>query len=217
MKIAVLAGVGAAAGALGMAIALRPKWERWGATDEEMTRRLPGDYGDPTNATSNHAVTIDAPMGYAWQWLVQIGQDRAGFYSYDFLENLVRSDIHNRFEIRPEWQRMEKGDFIRSVKRGYMGGRVPEDTQGWRVADVEPGHWFVLEGWGTFYLEPIDGQSTRFIIRSRPGELTVPKPLELPFSLLHFLMERKMMLTIKRLAEHSWQEKELRAEVALTP
>ena len=48
---------------------------------------LPGD-AEPRDLARElqHAVTIDAPADEVWAWLVQLGQDRAGFYSYDWLE-----------------------------------------------------------------------------------------------------------------------------------
>src|SRR5690349_20937318 len=67
---------------------LWPWLNRWGATDAELAMPLPGDELAPV-ATSTRAITIAAPAGEVWQWLVQVGQDRAGFYSYEWLGNLV--------------------------------------------------------------------------------------------------------------------------------
>ena len=84
--IAIL-GVGMAATYL---LALRPWLRRWGATDDEVARALPGDELVPDPAIdSTWSVTIDAPAEDVWPWLAQIGQDRGGFYSYEWLENLA--------------------------------------------------------------------------------------------------------------------------------
>lgn len=68
---------------------LRPWHERWGASDEEVAAHLPGDdliVGAASQAT--RAITIDAPADVVWGWLIQIGAERGGFYSYDRLEDL---------------------------------------------------------------------------------------------------------------------------------
>src|SRR5690349_9989833 len=75
---------------------VRPWHMRWGATDDEVRRPLPGDelVARP-KALATHAITIRAPAAEIWPWLVQFGQGRGGFYSYDWLENLFGCDIHN--------------------------------------------------------------------------------------------------------------------------
>src|SRR5215212_4605652 len=99
-------------------IALGPvlhRWRtRWGATPDECRRRLPGDELVPAPDWSyTHAITIDAPRSAVWPWLVQLGQGRGGFYSYEGLENLIGCDIHNVGEIRPELQRLRVDDQVR--------------------------------------------------------------------------------------------------------
>jgi hypothetical protein len=75
---------------------LRPWHIRWGATDDELARPLPGDEIVPRpRKWSTRAITIDAPAEVVWPWLVQIGQGRGGLYSYDWLENLAGCDIHS--------------------------------------------------------------------------------------------------------------------------
>jgi hypothetical protein len=58
------------------------------------------------------AVAIDAPAGQVWQWLAQIGQDRGGFYSYTWLENLAGCRMRNADRIRPEWQQRARGGAV---------------------------------------------------------------------------------------------------------
>ena len=83
---------------------LYPWMMRWGATDAELSMTLPGDGIVPvTDSQSTRAVTIHAPADEVWKWVLQIGQERAGFYSNDWLENLTFADIHNTNAIRPEW------------------------------------------------------------------------------------------------------------------
>ncbi len=187
--------------------AVRPWFLSWGTTASERTRALLGDDAWIGGAVSGtRAVTIEAPPEKVWPWLVQIGQDRAGFYSYDWLENLALADIHNTFEIRPQWQGREAKDFVRSVKPGYMFGLLKEKdgTTGWRVPFVAPGRSMTLKYWGTFALEPAGTGGTRFFARSRgeplPGVLGRLAGFWV-FDPVQFVMEKKMMTEIKRLAE----------------
>jgi hypothetical protein len=84
---------------------LRPWRTRWGATDAEVRKKLPGDELMPHPKWGyTHAVTIKAPVAEVWPWIVQMGQGKAGFYSYEFLENLVGCDFHNADRIIPEFQ-----------------------------------------------------------------------------------------------------------------
>ena len=196
--------IAAAAAAAGYALVLRPWLRRWGATAEEAREPLPGDEL-PGRTTSTRAVTIQAPAEEVWRWLVQIGQDRAGFYSYTSIENgLFRAGIRNADEVVPEWQERKRGDFIRGTRPDWMGGRYA-DRAGWRVAAIEPGRHMVLEGWGTFLVRPIDEASCRLIVRSHgPAPRAWLRPLEaLVLEPGHFVMERGMMLRIKALAERS--------------
>ncbi|MEJ8802783.1 SRPBCC family protein [Pontibacter sp. H249] len=179
----------------------RRAYKQWGASDEEVAKRLPGDEL-MAHASANHAVTIQAPVDAVWPWLVQIGQDRAGFYSYSFLENLVLADIHNANKVVPEWQHLKAGDTIRLGSKEVYG-----DITLLKVVALEKNHYFILKDWGTFILEPVDANTTRFLIRSHGQKENWFRQilLFLLFDPIHFLMERKMMLSIKKLAERSYR------------
>ena len=183
---------------------LRPWHIRWGATNDEVARPLPGDELVPRPRNwSTRAITIAAPAAAVWPWLMQIGQGRGGLYSYDWLENLAGCDIHSTNRIIPEFQYLEVGDVIRLGPEGYPA---------YPVAVVAPGRALVLGGddpelgphsWA-FVLEPIDDRTTRLIVRSRgdyppsPANFVIWRILTEP---LHFVMERKMLLGIKQRTE----------------
>jgi hypothetical protein len=94
-------------------IALRPWHTTWGASAEERAMPLPGDQiVEEAHYRLDHAVTVEAPADSVWPWIVQIGQDRAGFYSYDRLEQLIGDDIHNADRIHPEWQHRRVGERV---------------------------------------------------------------------------------------------------------
>jgi uncharacterized protein YndB with AHSA1/START domain len=118
----------------------------------------------------DRVVTIHAPADSVWPWLVQIGQDRAGFYSYDRLERLFGAHIRNAERVHPEWQVRQAGDLVRAVQPDYLGGRFGPDL-GWRVAEVVPRRAIVLERWGAFVLTPVNDSTTTLHIRLR-GEGT---------------------------------------------
>ena len=184
---------------------LHPWHRTWGSTRAEVLMSLPGDPADRDPSLEiQHAVTIDAPPSDVWPWLIQLGQDRAGFYSYDWLERAFGADIHNVFEIRPEWQSRRVGEIVPATQRGYLGG-VFGDELGWTVTQLEPQRALVLENWGAFVLLPEQTTRTRFIIRSTMSNRHIPvwaSVLNLmTFDLPHFIMQRRMMLTIKALAE----------------
>ena len=182
--------------------AIRPWHRTWGTTEAELGLRLPGDEIAP-HVAAMHAVTINAPASAVWPWLVQMGQGRGGFYSYTGIENnLLGAGIHNADRIHPEWQDLREGDFVRSARPDWLGGRF-RDRTGWLVVDVETGRSITLLGWGTFAVLPIDATTSRFLIRTRAGDGAF---LWAPFDFLilepgHFLMERRMMLGIKERAE----------------
>jgi hypothetical protein len=172
-----------------------------GASDEEVRRPLPGDDLVPEPAAqSTRAVTIHAPAAEVWKWLVQIGQGRGGFYSYDWLENLAGIEVRSAGRVDPAWQSLAVGDLVRAA---------PERTipdAGWTVAALEPERALVLRGWGAFVLDPIDPHTTRLIARSRmPGRPAWLAALKnaMTWELPHFIMERKMLLGIKARAERA--------------
>jgi hypothetical protein len=181
-------------------------WHRaWGTSPEEWSIALPGDAVPRTPRFEVlHGVTIDAPPSAVWPWLVQIGHDRAGFYSYDWLERLFLADVHNVKELRRGWQSRQAGDRVYATQEGYFGGLFG-NRPGWTVTLVEPDRALVLEHWGAFVLLPTSDGHTRFLIRSTMSNERIPAWAAavnmVGFQLPHFIMQRKMMLTIKLLAE----------------
>ena len=98
---------------------------------------LPGDdlVANPA-LESTRAITIQAPASTIWPWLVQLGQGRGGFYSYQRLENLIGSDIHNADSIVPEYQDLKVGDQVRISREGPA----------FEVAAVERDSTLILRG-----------------------------------------------------------------------
>ena len=134
MKITPMATMAALAAAGGIAYGsvIRPWYQRWGATDEEIARPMPLDerVPDPTISTTM-AITIDSPPGAIWPWLVQVGDPpRAGYYSYTWIEKLVGLDIQNAGRILPEFQAVDSRAGIGPQRHdGRAGGRAREITR----------------------------------------------------------------------------------------
>jgi hypothetical protein len=206
-----------AAGFVAYIFAVRPRHRRWGATDEEVTRAMPGDdLVANANFHTTRAIDIVAPPEGVWPWLVQIGQGRGGFYSYDVLENLMDLEIHNADRILLDFQDLQVGDAI----------PIEPGGAGFKVAEIAPHRHFVLlaEGTGdtevdevfrqadfastwTFLLEEPNPGRTRLVVRwrARWDLLSAPGPLLIGLTLdpIEFIMERKMMQGIKERAETS--------------
>jgi len=209
-----LAAFGGIAVIAGYFYAVRPWHLRWGATDEELEESLPGDeVKRHAGVQVTHAVTIDAPPKHVWKWLVQIGQDRGGFYSYDWLENFFDLQIHNTDEIKPEWQQLKIGDWVRSAHKGWLGGRF-EDKAGWFVVGLDPNRSLALrdeieKGSWAFVLKPVGENQTRLIIRARGDAAASLQRAFFNYALFepaHFIMERKMLLTLKEKAERAYRK-----------
>jgi hypothetical protein len=173
---------------------LVPWMRSWGATADERNMALPGDVAVPDPALrTTRAVSIGAPPERVWPWLAQIGQERGGFYSYEWLENLAGCRMRNADAVHPEWQQRRVGETV-----------MLHPARGMPVSLFEPGRAFGIEGWGVYALEPEPGgRGTRLLARTRVGRrgeaVFYAALVELP----HFVMERKMLLGIKRRAERA--------------
>jgi hypothetical protein len=194
------------------------RFNRWGATSEELSRTLPGDdeVALPSLATTR-AMTIHAPADAVWPWLVQMGWRRAGWYSYDAIDN---DNVPSANQIIPALQvDLHVGDFI------------PEGADvGWRVKAVEPGHLLLLTTHGPmagvdwvesrdsswlFLIEAIDSEHSRLIERARTaikgnnstllGALASKRFARSVFAVGDFVMAHRHMKGIKRRAEHEFR------------
>lgn len=183
---------------------IHPAFLRWGATAEENARVLPGE-GEggriaPAASLNTRAITIDAPPEKVWPWFARLGIGQGGFYSYTWLENLFLAGIHNGEEPDPAEPARKSGEYVRSFQ---FGAEAPGQN-GWRFDVLEEGRAFYLDPlWGPFVLEPAGTAQTRLLVRSR-GVAVGPVAkalLGLFFDPIHFTMEKRMMVEVKRLAE----------------
>jgi len=177
---------------------IHPWMTNWGSTAAEQQMVLPGDDLHPNRTGhSTLAITINAPSDVVWQWLIQVGQDRAGFYTYTWLENLVGANIHNTNEIRPEWQHLAIGDAWRLVPPDYLWGLGEEAAD--PILIIEPGYALVLEMFGAQVIVPIDEDTSRLIVRSQSGPANLVTTMVVEPGV--FTLERRMLLGLKARAE----------------
>ncbi len=178
----------------------------WGATEAESAMSLAGDeiVPDPLYR-STRAVTVEAPVEDVWPWIAQLGQDRGGFYSYSWIENLLLADIHSARTVNPAWLIRREGELLPLTSSNYPLGLIKrkEKSVGPHIRRFDPNQAMVLDGWGSFVLQALDGGKTRFIVRDSTKPM--PLPTRILWSLLfepgHFAMERQMMKGIKVRAE----------------
>lgn len=194
----VLTAASVAAGAAA-AFARYRRWHlRWGATDEEAGRPMAGDelVATPQFAPTR-AITIDAPPEGVWPWLVQLGYGRAGWYSYDCLDNLGHG--RSAGEILPDLQDVHVGDVIPM-------GPVRNDDTVWTIGQIDAPRtmvWSKLAATWTWQLEELPGERTRLVTRirvhyrPRPAVLSELVLLELG----DFWMMRKELRSIKERPE----------------
>jgi len=180
---------------------IRPRQMHWGATPEEVERTLPYDDLIPNPTwNSTRAVTVDVTPERIWPWLVQVGWGRAGYYGYDWVDNGGKLSA---WEVMPEHQHLE------------IGTKFPMSP--WTAMycrDFEKPRWMLLRmgnddgsadiGSFLYYLEPIDEQRTRLMIRMRDRYRWFNPPvlaMQLAVDVGDIIFQWKHLLGIKARAE----------------
>jgi hypothetical protein len=179
------------------AVVLHPWLMNWGATPEERAMVLPGDTTAP-GTYFTRAITIEAPPSAVWPWLLAIGQDRAGFLSNDYLENLTGADIHNADVLRPEWQVRAIGD---KVPMGSPGQRALfGDATQTTIHVLEPER-AIADTPGRFVLLARGPSATRLLLREALDDPIRSGAAWVVWDPMHFVMEQRMLQGIKERAE----------------
>jgi len=213
-RLAVAGGLAAGFAAAYLAL-VRPRLLRAGASDGEVREPYPGAGIIPDGTRSaTMAVTIDAPRARVWPWLLQMGTDRGGWYSWDRLDNFGRRSTGT---IHPEWQDLAVGDHLAAT---------PDGSQWWEVAALEPEQflglrmsldlrgrpfdpagrrprYFTDSLWGFALRDTADGR-TRLIVSGywsfRPKWLQ-PLLSVVVLEPSHWVMQTRQFANLRRLAE----------------
>ncbi|MBL8164253.1 MAG: hypothetical protein JNJ61_19860 [Anaerolineae bacterium] len=198
---------------------LRHWTNRWGARDSEVRATLPGDERTPNARLAyTRAISIRAAPAQVWPWLIQIGQEKGGLYSYEMLENLIGCKMRNADRIVAEWQHIAPGDAVRLGPPGYplfrvvdlqsehwllMAGADPQ-TGEMGVVKSEPEVPYIVNNW-LLYLSPQPDGTTRLITRSRmdyrPANFANAFMWRGLMEPMNFVMEQKMLHGIKARVE----------------
>ncbi|AEV76365.1 hypothetical protein MycrhN_5900 [Mycolicibacterium rhodesiae NBB3] len=201
------------AGLVAALYAARRYYRNWGTTKDECRMSLAGDeltVGPYVQTTE--AVWIDASSETVWPWLVQMGQDRAGIYTFEALENLIGLHYHNADEVHPEWQNLAPGDTVRLARKGWLGLREGLTLQ---VESIVNGQSIVLRAtspqhlcdmvW-SFNLIPHWEDRCRLLIRVRtglrhPGQVLITESMGPAVA----FVTRGILLGVKRRAQGQHQ------------
>jgi hypothetical protein len=176
-------------------------------------------------ACITHGITIKAAPADVWPWLVQMGAGRAGWYSWDFIDN---GGVRSARSILKDHQNVEVGQIFPAI---------PGAEDVFVLQALDPGRDLVLcvpsssggflVSW-EFMLEPMTDNVTRLLVRGRIGETwlidaggqtdsdsgsiliqriygilaIIPRWIMLPLAGFgHRIMEARMLRGIKRRAE----------------
>ena len=194
------------------ALVVRPWFLSWGSTEAEQTRVLPGDEIAPGARSTTRAVTIAASADEVWPWVAQLGQDRAGFYSYEILEDLAGGEMPRATQIVPDAQGWRSGDSLWMYPPAKVDGfgsapllaLVPGRALAFGTWWAGSPHDRPPDGSWAFVIEPAGDESARLLVRTRGT--SAPSVLGRAFDRgffepAHFVMERRMMDGIRGLAE----------------
>jgi hypothetical protein len=209
-----VAGVGIIVSAL-LTPFLRRRRIVWGAGAATAGRSYPGDdlVARPRWAWT-HAIDIDAPAEAVWPWVAQIGADRAGFYSYQWLENLVGCQLCNADVIRPDWAHRAGGSLLLhpkapplhvvAVADGRWLSAYMAPTQSLHADAQAPATRWMTASW-LFLVEPCGADRCRLISRYRCATSNdLATRLQFGAALIEpisFAMDRRMLIGIKQRAE----------------
>jgi hypothetical protein len=220
--IAAAAGLAGALTATAYFRRIRPWHLSWGATALEVLQPMPGDelVTSPLNQ-SRRAISIHASASAIWPWLVQIGYQRAGWYSYDILERLIGVanfiDGSSSRRILPSLQELNVGDPIFTDPGGGFTVASMEVNRSLvlRVRIGMNGFHYPIEGslpnnvldtsW-SFLIMPLNEKLSRLAIRFRASYGSNYWVKSFDKVLLEpgiFLMEQKMLKGIKERVEET--------------
>lgn len=180
---------------------------RWGFDAEGAKRALPGDDIVPSPQWSwTHGVEIEASAAEVWPWVAQIGADRGGFYSYQWLENLIGCRVQNADVTHPEWE-AAMGDPLSLHPKAPPLTIVAEERGRWFVARGAPDPAASVQASWLIFVEPIGERRCRVISRYR-ASYTGALAMRLAFGKLTLQpigseMDRRMLLGVKERAERA--------------
>jgi hypothetical protein len=186
------------------AYVLYPWYCRSETAQNEAVATLPGDEIVPKpKGGYTLAISINTSSVKVWPWLMQMGQGRAGFYTHEWIENLIGADIQNAQSIIPELQHLEVGDSVRLTPDPYLGGQPGQYIA---VAQLQWPSALVFRqalpngarGSWAFVLESAPEGTTRLIFRRRSSQPSLFDRIMAPG---YYFMDMGMLSGIKKRSE----------------
>lgn len=201
--------------AVGYGLFLRPRLLHWGATKDEVTGAFPGaDLIPGGKRFSTMAVTLDAPPSQVWPWLVQMGYDRAGWYSWDRLDHGGKPSARR---LHPEWQDISAGDRLMSEPKGphwfevaaveperFLALRAAMDLKGRQFDSSGPRPRYFTDALWAFQLDELPDRRTRLVVSTY--SVSRPKLFGAVTGLLfwepaHWIMQTRQFQNLKARVE----------------
>jgi hypothetical protein len=160
------------------------------------------------------AVTINAPPSRLWPWLVQMGCDRAGWYSWDRLDN---GGARSAQDVHPEWQEIAVGDHLASSLSGstwfevaaleparFLALRASFDLRGRPFDPAGPRPRFYTDSVWCFRLQELPGERTRLVVSDYASAR--PRAVQAIVAVMfwepaHWIMQARQFANLKRRAE----------------
>jgi proline iminopeptidase len=199
----------------GYVFGVRPRMLRWGATDEELRWPYPGaDLVPDGTRGGTMATTINAPPAQVWPWLIQMGCNRGGWYSWDRLDN---GGVASADRIHPEWQQMTIGQRMISSPSGktwfqvaalepqrFLALRASYDLRGRPFDPAGPRPYAYSDSVWCFLLKETPDHRTRLMVSGYAAAR--PKLLQAALNVLfwepsHWIMQTRQFANLKRRAE----------------
>jgi len=171
---------------------------QWGATDAEVVQSMAGDELIPGAGQATRAITIGAPPEDVWPWLVQLGYGKAGWYSYDWIDNDFQSSAAR---IIPGYQDLAVGDKILMMpEMGFVVESIDEPKSIVSVLEDGSTSWCLA-------LCP-EGGASRLVSRWRPKFERTPATFFMTMLIEPgtFIMEQRMLRTIRDRVETATTE-----------
>lgn len=141
----------------------------WGSVKEEVNKYYAGDsILLKPDYESTLAVTINKSPSAVWPWVAQMGLNKAGFYSYTWLENIFGCKLYNADRIHAEWQNPKAGDY-----EPVCVSAEKNNMKGWTIIAVIPNKALVYKSstdssWMMgFYIDSVNEHTSRLITRMR--------------------------------------------------
>ncbi len=169
---------------------------KWGVTDEEANMQLPGDKL-AKGVSGTRGIIINAPVEEVWKWVIQLGADRKGFFSFEFLERWMGYEFVK-----------DDGNFAEDMPVGrVIPASIDESkskiTYNFKIVEVEKFKYIVLDPWGTFFFKKLDDSRTKLIVRTNAfsGNTIFEKLNNFIMEGAHYIMERRMLKGLKEVID----------------